>query len=126
MSANTPQDVDRQFGERLNAGDLDGLLALYEPEASFVPREGETLIGRAAISKELASFLGMKPKITMNVVRVVPCAADVALLYNDWRLTAPAGADGVATEMSGKAIEIVRRQKDGTWLFLCDAPFMRG
>lgn len=126
MSADSPEDVDHQFGERLNAGDLDGLMALYDPEASYVPQEGAALIGHAEIREELAGLLALRPEIAMNVVRVVPCGPDVVVLYNDWELTVALGPDGAPVEVSGKAVEIVRRQADGSWQFLCDAPFMRG
>ena len=41
MTAKTPEDVDRLFEERINAGDLDGVLALYEPGATLVLPEGD-------------------------------------------------------------------------------------
>ena len=44
-----PEDWPRQFEQRLNAGDLDALITLYEPEAHFVNKSGETLGGRDAI-----------------------------------------------------------------------------
>jgi hypothetical protein len=31
MTPRTPEDVDRLFGEHMNAGDLDALVGLYEP-----------------------------------------------------------------------------------------------
>jgi hypothetical protein len=41
MTAKTPEDVARLFEERINAGDLDGVLALYEPGATLVLPEGD-------------------------------------------------------------------------------------
>ena len=67
----------------------------------------------------------MKPKVTMNVTKVVRAGDDLAVLYNEWSLTAN-GPDGKPIAMSGKAMEIVRRQPDGTWLFAVDDPFARG
>ena len=51
-------------------------------------------------------------------------ADDVAVVYNDWSMSA-AGPDGVAISLTGKAIEIVRRQPDNGWLFILDDPFAR-
>ena len=48
-----------------------------------------------------------------------------AVLNNDWSLTGKA-ADGSAIEMKHKAMEIVRRQPDGTWRFAVDDPHARG
>jgi len=47
------------------------------------------------------------------------------VLYNDWTGTMK-GPDGAPVKMAGKAIEIVRRQPDGTWRFVVDDPFARG
>jgi hypothetical protein len=33
MIPRTPEDCDRLFGECLDAGDVDGLVALYDPSA---------------------------------------------------------------------------------------------
>jgi hypothetical protein len=35
-----PEDLGRYFLERANAGDVDGLVALYEPGQCWPPRPG--------------------------------------------------------------------------------------
>ena len=45
------------FEQHLNAGDLDAVMELYEPEAHFVARSGETLVGRDAIRKVLGGMI---------------------------------------------------------------------
>jgi uncharacterized protein (TIGR02246 family) len=125
MAARTPEDCDRLFAQYLNAGNLDALVSLYEARASFVPQEGATVHGLAGIREALAGVVAMKPKLTMNVTKVVAAGDDLAVLYNDWTMTAT-GPDGAAVNGSGKAIEIVRRQADGTWRFAVDDPFGRG
>ncbi len=123
--ARTPERVDELFAERLNGGDLAGLVALYEPGASLVMQEGPIATGHAAIREGLAGFLAMKPQIRMRVVQTVRVGDDLAVLYDDWRMAASA-PDGAAIELSGKALEIVRRQPDGSWRFILDDPFARG
>ena len=125
MAANTPEACDRLFGEYTNAGDLDRLVGLYEPDASLVQHDGTPATGAAAIRESLAGLLAMKPRIQMNVTRVVRAGADLAVLYNDWSLVAE-GPDGNVLPMTGKAMEIVRRQPDGSWRFAVDDPFARG
>ena len=120
----TPEDCDRLFGEYANAGDVDGLAGLYEPTATFVPQEGEPVSG-AAIRQALAGFEGGNLQIEMHVVKVVRSGDDLAVLYNDWRGTMK-GPDGVTVELTGKALEIVRRQPDGSWLYVFDDPSARG
>ncbi|HEY5645551.1 MAG TPA: hypothetical protein VIS76_06410 [Pseudomonadales bacterium] len=36
MVASSPADVDRLFGELTNAGDVEGLVASFEPDATLV------------------------------------------------------------------------------------------
>jgi len=124
MAARTPEDCDRLFAEHINRGDLDGLVALYEPRAGFVPQGAAAVNGVEAIRAALAGFVAMKPRVTMNVTKVVRAGDDLAVLYNDWSMSATA-ADGTATSSTGKAIEIVRRQADGTWRFAVDDPYGR-
>jgi hypothetical protein len=46
MTAHHPDDLDRLFADALNAGDLDALVALYEPDASLTPTPGKTVAGK--------------------------------------------------------------------------------
>ena len=123
MAANTPEDVDRLFGERVNAGDAAGVAALYEKDGVLV-FQGTTFQGPEQIRGFLDRMTAAKAKITMNVKHVVR-AGDVAVLYNDWSMTVT-DADGKTETSSGKAIEVVRRQSDGTWKFVIDDPAARG
>ena len=61
----------------------------------------------------------------MSRIRLVEAGEDLALLYNDWSMSAR-GRDGNPIETAGKAIEVVRRQPDGTWRFAIDDPYARG
>ena len=56
-----------------------------------------------------------------NVVRVVTAGEDLALVYNEWSMSAK-GRDGKPIVRTGKAVEVVRRQADGTWRFAIDDP----
>jgi len=123
MSARTPEDVDRLFGEYLNAGDAASVAALYEAEAVLAQPGGDA-VGPAAIRAALESLVAAKVRLEMKVVKVKR-AGDVAVLYNDWSGTAT-GPDGQPVHLSGKAMEIVRRQPDGTWKFVVDDPYARG
>ena len=123
MSTRSPEECDRLFGEYLNAGNLESLAGLYEPDATLAQQDGSIVTGSAAIREALGGFVAMQPRIRMNVVKVVE-AGDIAVLYNDWSLSAK-GPDGSPIQLNGKAIEVVRRQADGTWRFVVDDPFAR-
>ena len=57
MPAQRPEEVDNLFAQALNAGDLDALTALYEPQASLTPSPGTKVTGTAAIGTARA-FVG--------------------------------------------------------------------
>jgi len=120
----SPQDCDRIFGERVNAGDIDGLVALYERSGALVRADRTAAIGHEAIADELGGIITLRPHIAMNVKQVFSGGDDVAVLYNDWQLTAT-DPEGKRIEISGHAIEVVRRQPDGTWRFVIDDPYAR-
>ena len=67
----------------------------------------------------------MQPVLRCDVVKVVKAGDGLAVLYNDWNLSAK-GRDGERIERAGKAVEVVRRQADGAWLFAIDDPYGRG
>ena len=121
MTARTPEDVDRQFAEALNAGKLDALVALYEPQASLTPAPGKVAVGIDAIREALGGFLDGRPKMALSP-RVVARSGDLALLTSKWELTMT-GPDGKPAQMHGQSVEVARRQPDGNWLFAIDLPF---
>jgi uncharacterized protein (TIGR02246 family) len=127
MPTQTPEQCDALFGTYINSRDLENLVALYEPQASLENEDGTAAQGSAAIRETMQGIFAAFPelKITMNVVRVVRAGDDLAVLYNDWSAIGRA-ADGSPFAMEHKAMEIVRRQSDGTWRFAVDDPYARG
>lgn len=123
MTARSAEECDALFERCANQGDVDGIVSLYEPEAVLVQQDGTLAVGKDAIRAALAALLSAQGKIRMGVKQVVQ-TGDTAVVYNDWTMTLPPESGG--TEATGKAIEVVRRQADGSWLYLIDDPFARG
>jgi len=121
---NRPEDWPRQFEEQLNAGDLDGVMALYEKAARFVTRTGETLIGRDAIRKELGGLIEAKTQFHSRVVRAT-IIGEMAQLYTDFEGTTKDDS-GNTVPVRAKAIEVLRRQPDGSWKLIIGDPNARG
>ena len=121
MPARNPAEVDALFAAALNAGDLDALVALYEPGAALMPSPGTVVNGTAAIREALAGFLAAKPSMSLSA-QTLAQAGDVALVSAAWQLSL-IGPDGKPATMSGKSVEVARRQPDGRWLFAIDFPF---
>lgn len=125
MPAFKPEECDVLLGEHVNAGDLEAVLALYEPTCAVAQRDGGLLVGHEAIRASFQRLLAMKPRMVIEVVRIVPGGDELAMVYSDWSLSAT-GPDGEPVRRAGRAVEVVRRQFDGTWRFAVDDPFARG
>jgi ketosteroid isomerase-like protein len=109
--AHDPEDLARLFVERANAGDEEGLVALYEPDAVLaVP--GGAVVGAARIRRFYADLLAARP-------RFEPGEQHPALRSGDLALTATRLVGGGATA------EVARQQPDGTWRWLLDRPDVR-
>jgi uncharacterized protein (TIGR02246 family) len=121
----SPEDVDRLFAEHVNAGDVEGVVALYEPDGTLLMQDGAPSSGTEAIRTAIGQFVAMNPQLRMSIRQVVHGGGDIAAVYNDWQVTL-IGPDGKLIEDSGMACEIVRRQADGSWRFVIDDPRMRG
>jgi uncharacterized protein (TIGR02246 family) len=116
----TPEALMRTFSARMNGGDLDGLVALYEPDAVFEPQPGVVVHSQAAIRDALGQLLALDPTITADTIQVLT-AGDVALVVNVWAMTGTA-PDGTAVRQGGRSADVVRRQPDGRWLVVVDKP----
>lgn len=120
IDLSTPEALMAAFADRLNAGDLDGLVALYEPDAVFEAQPGVVAHGHAAIRDALGQLLTLGPTISAETVQVLT-GGDVALVVNEWTMTGTA-PDGEAVHQGGRSADVVRRQPDGRWLVVVDKP----
>ena len=56
IPAKEPNDLERLFVERANAGDVEGLVALYESNVTLACGDGEVVVGLDLIRKFLINF----------------------------------------------------------------------
>ena len=120
MPARKPEECDMLLIEAVHKGDLEAAIALYEPNASYVLDSGQVITGRAAIREVFQGYLTLKPKFTMEVRVARRGGGNLALTGSTWSVTGVEA--GNPFTMSGKSVEVVRRQRDGTWLFVIDNP----
>lgn len=113
------EDMARVWAEAYNLADPDALASLYEPDCLFAARTGH-IRGRAAIRDHFAKVLRSKTKIEHRTRKLVD-HGEIALWYGEWRLHAVA-ADGAPQTRSGSSVEVLRRQPDGSWLYIIDDP----
>ena len=105
--AKHPDDLEKFFVERANAGDVEGLLALYEPNAVLAVGQVKIAVGLAQIREFLARFLENRPRLD-------PSEQARTLVSGDLALTSSRLSNGEITA------EIARRQPDGRWLWVVD------
>jgi enoyl-CoA hydratase len=122
MRVDDPGQLGLLFAERANAGDLEGMLSLYEDDATFVGPDGGSASGSDAIRERLQGLLAMNPQITATSSQAV-MAGDVALMSGRFRITLGA-EDGDGAGFDGASTEVARRQSDGGWLYLIDHPVL--
>jgi uncharacterized protein (TIGR02246 family) len=118
-----PEDWPRVFEQHLNAGDLDAVMTLYEPDARFATKSGETLVGRDAIRKVLGSMIDAKARLRSQVVRAVT-VGDIAQLHTNFEGTT-VDSSGKTIPVQNRAIEVLRRQPDGDWKLIMGDPYGR-
>lgn len=121
MKVYNPAEMNAAFADAFNSGDIHNLMALYEPTAVLVPKPGEIVEGTAAIRAALEGLLTLKGKMrSENEYALVH--DDIALLRAKVHLvgTAP---DGSPVEINNHTSEVVRRQSDGSWLYILDHPY---
>jgi ketosteroid isomerase-like protein len=111
--AKEPEALGRFFVERANAGDVEGLVALYEPTAVLAFPAGQVTTGHDAIRRVYQELLADRPKLAPGQIRP-------ALIHGDLALTSTRLPRGGAT------VEVARRQPDGTWLWIIDQPNVLG
>lgn len=98
------------------AGNIDGVMATYEPSAVVVAQPGQPVAGNAALRAMFAEFIASGVNFTYGAHEVV-VAGDTGLHLMSW--TAP-GPDGPMTALS---VAVLHRQPDGSWKMVIDHPF---
>ena len=107
--ARRPEDLSDLFLKRANAGDVAGVLALYEPDAVLAFPPGQLTRGHERIREVYRDFLASGP--------VLGSAGQLPAIVNgDIALTTTRLPGGGATT------EIARRQPDGSWRWVIDQP----
>ncbi len=107
--ATRPEDLSRLIVERLNAADVNGLVALYEPDAVLALPDGQVATGSDEIRRAYEHLVADRPTFEPGTQRPTLRSGELAL-------TSARLANGVVT------VEVARRQADGAWLWVIDQP----
>jgi len=112
---NKPQEINHAFATAFNSRDINNFKALYEENAQLRIDSDVTFIGINNILTELQKLLTLPGKMTShnNFCMIFD---DIALLRADHSIINSEGE----TVLSGSSAEVVRRQSDGSWLYIID------
>src|SRR4051795_10919136 len=119
MPATEPDQLHGFFEQAFNAGDIEALMALYEPDAALVPQPGVTVEGSDAIRDSLRWFLDRRGEITLDTKLVVR-VGDVAYLSNRWSLTGGRMPDGSPAELGATTAGGGPPQSVGRWVYVLE------
>lgn len=117
----TPQDMNQAFADAYNSRDIEQVMGLYTAEAQLVNADNSVAKGLREIRKAQSELLKIGGKLTATNLSTV-IVGDIALLNASWQI-ATLDKDGKPLTLSGFTSEVVKRQADGTWLYLIDNPF---
>jgi ketosteroid isomerase-like protein len=109
------------FAKAYNSGVIENLNLLFEKEAKIVKQDGTVITGQDSINREHGMLLQIGGKMTSINKHCIEFE-DIALLRAEWKIQTVDKNQNIV-EIKGSSSEIVRKQKNGTWLYIVDAPF---
>lgn len=122
MAAMKPEECDLLMYQAVRNKDLEAAVALYEKDAVFILSDGERAIGHDAIREALRPFMEVEDfEFTFGPVAYADASGELAFTRGTWSGSVK-DAEGNINKISGKNVEVVRRQPDGSWLFVVDHP----
>ncbi|MEU1005617.1 YybH family protein [Streptomyces tibetensis] len=130
-TATSPAELLQLLGERIKAKDVDGIVALQEPEAAIVNYDGSVIRGHKEIRAFYVDWFKSDPVLTVNPRQTVMAGGKrtgkqvrnrTAAIMGDYSLeqTAP---DGTREKFTGNFCDTVQEQPNGTWLYVQDNPY---
>jgi uncharacterized protein (TIGR02246 family) len=118
----SPADVYPTLLKAFNAGDIDAIVACYEPQACFVLKSGHVARGVVELREMYRATFSYKPDLELDVRKIISTGDDLALVIVEWK-SKTVSSSGEAKVWAGTATDIVRRQQDGTWKLALDNPY---
>ncbi len=113
-------EVREQEIEALNAGNVEGFLAVLTEDVIAMPPNEPAIIGKDAVESWTQSLLDQFAVQADYTASDIVVAGDWAFEHfsGDWTLTPKAGGEPIAETLKG--IHIYQRQADGSWKIAWD------
>ena len=115
------RSVDSAFTAAANAGDAEGMAAVYAEDGALLAPNLPPQRGRDAIKAFWGGFLDAYTVRFEVASDTIEGRGDLAYNHGHYRFTAvpkAKGVPGVADE--GKFLEILKKQPDGSWTYALD------
>ncbi len=105
MPARSPQELPILLAEAITSGDVEAFIALYEPGAASRSAQGEVHGGVDAIRRYVTPVVSARPDFKLEIKQVVE-AGDIAVIHTE---------SSRPERSPSRAVDVARRQPDGTW-----------
>jgi ketosteroid isomerase-like protein len=119
--ATRPEDLYPALGAAHDAGDLEALLALYEPKAAYVIKPGRVTGSPAELRAALQHVIALGARLSVNPQSFTR-SDDLVLVLGTFTISGRRG-DGTPFERTSRFADVLRRQPDGSWRIAVDNPF---
>jgi ketosteroid isomerase-like protein len=116
-----PEELHPALTAAFNAGDLEGVLALYDPKAVFVIKPGLVTEGPAELRAALGRLVELRAHLTIEPHDFVG-SDDVVLVLGRYTLSGRR-RNGTPFTSASRFADVLRRQPDGGWLLAVDNGF---
>ena len=112
--------ADSAFASAASSGNIDGVAAVYAPDAKLLPPNEKIQAGQAAIRKFWGDFLDANRVDLKLSTDQVEGRQDLAYVVGSFTLAGTPKNKGPAFKDEGKFVEVLKRQGDGSWKYVVD------
>lgn len=120
MSFTEPDELHTTFAAAFEAGDVESLVDLYEPDAVQVQPGGPIVSGHDSLAESFSRMIQAGMKMQGDPQKAV-IVGDIALTSTHYEFSTDA-PDGSRTTTHVATAEVSRRQADGSWRLVIDSP----
>lgn len=115
------QIVRDAYGAAMHAGDLERWISLWADDAIQMPPDGPRNVGKEQIRKASRPGFELYQRSNMTAqVEETRILGDWAFTHGTYAFDLTPKAGGETMSFSGKFLDILRRQPDGSWKITVD------
>jgi ketosteroid isomerase-like protein len=117
----TPAGTVSYFRHSIKMGDVAGVMRCFDTQGVYINRAGEEIRGVQQIELAMKQLCAWRPDINGGKAHVT-ILDDLAIWLDTWEMTGIL-PDGAPIAMHGHTTCLLKRNKEGLWLWLVDNPF---